>query len=162
MTTTVPARQEQQFHDDAGRSAPMIRRCQVSIVRSTPAGQPMVSEDRRRPGQLRRMNGALLTLWDLRPCIDVAALVLTELVTNAFQHGGGEDITVTWCADVTHLTMRVEDSSPVRPVLRAVDETSEGGRGLGIVEALADAWGVSEDGRTVHCALALAEYAPRA
>ncbi len=89
----------------------MIRRCQVSIVRSTRAGQPMVSEDRRRPGQLRRMNGALLTLWDLRPCIDVAALVLTELVTNAFQHGGGEGITVTWCADVTHLTMRVEDSS---------------------------------------------------
>ncbi|MFB6907145.1 hypothetical protein ACFCWB_23030 [Streptomyces bacillaris] len=58
--------------------------------------------------------------------------------------------------------MRVEDSSPVRPVLRAVDETSEGGRGLSIVEALADAWGVSEDGRTVHCALALAEYAARA
>lgn len=162
MTIPVLAHRGQQVHDDAGRSVPMIRRCQVSIVRATPAGQPMVSADRRRPGQLRAMNGALLTLWDLRPCIDVAALVLTELVTNAFQHGGGEDITVTWCADVTHLTMRVEDSSPVRPVLRAVDETSEGGRGLSIVEALADAWGVSEDGHAVHCALALAEYAARA
>lgn len=137
----------------------MVRRCEVSIVRSTPAGQPMMPADRRRPGQLRRMNCALLKLWDLRPCIDVAALVLTELATNAFQHGGGADVTVTWCADGTHLTIQVEDSSPVRPVLRTVDESSEGGRGLSIVEALADRWGVSEDGHTVHCALALPERA---
>ncbi|MFJ7326168.1 ATP-binding protein [Streptomyces cyaneofuscatus] len=155
MTITALARRGQQVHVDAERSVPMVRRCQVSIVRSTPAGQPMVSADRRRPGQLRRMNCALLMLWDLRPCIDVAALVLTELVTNAFQHGDGEDVTVSWCADGTHLTIQVEDSSPVRPVLRTVDEASEGGRGLSIVEALADRWGVSEDGHTVHCALAL-------
>ncbi|MFJ9640925.1 hypothetical protein [Streptomyces sp. NPDC101178] len=64
----------------------------------------------------------------MRPCVDVAALVLTELVTNAFQHGGGEDVTITWCADGTHLTLQVEGSSPVRPVLRTVDESSEGGR----------------------------------
>ncbi|MYX15528.1 ATP-binding protein [Streptomyces sp. SID8374] len=155
MTITVLARQGPQVHDTAVRSAPMVRRCEVSVVRSTPAGRSMVSADRRRPGQLRRMNCALLKLWDLQPCIDAAALVLTELVTNAFQHGGGEDITVTWSADGTHLTIQVEDSSSVRPVLRTADESSESGRGLSIVEALADKWGVSEDGHTAHCALVL-------
>ncbi|MEU6839223.1 ATP-binding protein [Streptomyces rubiginosohelvolus] len=119
----------------------------------------MGAADLHRPAQLRRMNRALLKHWDLSPCIDDAELVLTELATNAFQHGGGDDITVTWCADGAHLTIQVKDSSPVRPALQAVDEASEHGRGLCIVEALAASWGISEDGTTVHCALALPERA---
>ncbi|MFJ8774472.1 ATP-binding protein [Streptomyces microflavus] len=141
------------------RRAPSARHYQTSIVRSTPAGQPMREGDLRRPGQLRRMNCALLTYWGLRPCIEVADLVLTELATNAFQHGGGDSVTITWCANEARLMIQVKDSSCVRPVVRAVDEASEHGRGLCIVEALADEWGISEDGTTVHCALALPERA---
>ncbi|MFI1532073.1 ATP-binding protein [Streptomyces griseus] len=108
------------------------------------------------------MNCALLGLWGLRPCIGDAELVLTELATNAFQHGGGDGVTVTWCATDAFLFIQVEDSSPVRPVLRVVDESSERGRGLCIVEALAAEWGISEDGTTVHCALALPSTVPAA
>lgn len=141
------------------RKAPSVRHCQVSIVRSMPAGGPMGIDALRRPGQLRRLNCALLNLWGLRSCIGDAELVLTELATNAFQHGGGDDVTVTWCADEVHLMIQVKDSSHDRPVLRAADDVSEHGRGLCIVEALAAEWGISEDGTTVHCALALPERA---
>lgn len=159
MTLTVVDREGPQGPDGRVRRAPSVRRCQVSIVRSTPAGEPMGIDDLRRPGQLRRLNCALLKLWGLRPCIGVAELVLTELATNAFQHGGGDDVTVTWCANDAHLIIQVTDSSHERPVLRAVNEASERGRGLCIVEALAAEWGISEDGTTVHCALALPERA---
>ncbi|MBK5992642.1 ATP-binding protein [Streptomyces sp. MBT58] len=135
--------------------APSVHRYMVSIERSTPAGQPIGDLDLRRPAQLRRINCALLKLWGLNPCVDDAGLVVTELATNALQHGGEQGITVMWCLDGVHLTIVVRDSSPVRPVLRAVDDDSEGGRGLCIVEALAAEWGISEDGTTVHCALAL-------
>lgn len=159
MTLTVVNQSGPQGSAGRARRAPSARRYQVSIVRSTPAGQPMGEGDLRRPGQLRRMNRALLTHWGLRPCVEDADLVLTELATNAFQHGGGDSVTITWCANEACLIIQVKDSSCVRPVVRAVDEASEHGRGLCIVEALADEWGISEDGTTVQCAFALPERA---
>ncbi|MEU6632850.1 ATP-binding protein [Streptomyces parvus] len=158
MTLTVLGRQGPQVHDGRGRSAPQVqaRLCEVSIARSTPAGQPLVLADRRRPGQLRRLNCALLNHWGLRPCVDTAELLLTELATNAFQHGDG-DVTVTWRVDTEYLFILVRDCSPAHPAIRTADSTSEHGRGLCLVKALADRWGVSEDGTTVHCALALPE-----
>lgn len=155
MTLTVVGREGPLGPDGRVRRAPSVHQAMVSMGRSTPAGQPIGEADLRRPAQLRRINCALLKLWGLLPCVDDAELVVTELATNAFQHGGAQGITVTWCVDGVHLTIQVRDSSPVRPVLRAVDDASERGRGLCIVEALAAEWGVSEDGTTVHCALAL-------
>ncbi|MFD4123828.1 ATP-binding protein [Streptomyces globisporus] len=159
MTLTVMGQSGPQRSAGRVRRAPSARHYQTSIVRSTLAGQPLAEGDLRRPGQLRRMNCALLTHWGLQPCIEVADLVLTELATNAFQHGAGDSVTITWCANEGRLMIQVKDSSSVRPVVRDVDEASEHGRGLCIVEALADEWGISEDGTTVQCALALPECA---
>lgn len=155
MTLTMVDREGPQGPGGRVRRAPIVRRYQVSIVRATPAGEPMGVDDLRRPRQLRRMNCALLKLWGLLACKEDADLVLTELATNAFQHGGGDAVTVTWNADGAHLIIQVKDCSRERPVLRAVDEASEHGRGLCIVEALATSWGISGDGTTVHCALEL-------
>ncbi|MFB7403359.1 ATP-binding protein [Streptomyces rubiginosohelvolus] len=155
MTLTVLGRQGPQVRDGRGRSAPQVRLFEVCIARSTPIGQqPLAVADQRRPRQLRRMNCALLGYWGLRPCIDTAALLLTELATNAFQHGEG-DVTVTWRLDTAHLSILVRDGSPARPALRTADSASERGRGLCLVQALADRWGVSDDGTTVHCSLDL-------
>ncbi|MFD3815142.1 ATP-binding protein [Streptomyces rubiginosohelvolus] len=159
MTLTVLGRQGPQVQDGRGRSAPNVRLFEVCIARSTPAGQqPLVDADRRRPRQLRRMNCALLKHWGLWTCVDTAELLLTELATNAFQHGEG-DVTVTWRLDTEYLSILVRDCSPAHPAVRTADAASEHGRGLCLVEALADRWGVSEDGTTVHCALALPERA---
>ncbi|MFB6700195.1 ATP-binding protein [Streptomyces rubiginosohelvolus] len=159
MTLTVLGRQGPQVQDGRGRSAPQVRLFEVCIARVTPAGQqPLAVADQRRPGQLRRVNCALLGYWGLRPCIKTAELLLTELATNAFQHGEG-DVTVTWRLDTVHLSILVRDGSTTRPALRTADSASERGRGLCLVEALADQWGVSDDGTTVHCSLALPDAA---
>jgi anti-sigma regulatory factor (Ser/Thr protein kinase) len=77
---------------------------------------------------------------------DVAAMITSELVTNAIRHVGedsGETIGVTlahvW--DQLALGIIVTDSSPEGPVMREASSTSERGRGLQVVEALSDHWG---------------------
>lgn len=74
-----------------------------------------------------------------------AALLVSELVTNAVVHGDG-DIRVT--ADVAKDRARftVSDDGPHRPLLSRPDRDAAGGRGLLIVDRLASAWGVEPEG----------------
>jgi hypothetical protein len=51
----------------------------------------------------------------------------------------------------------VDDGSEKRPRLSDVATDSETGRGLFLVDALADRWGVSADGTTTWCTLTLPE-----
>ena len=72
---------------------------------------------------------------------DTAALLLTELVTNAARHVGG---TMHVEVDVEQNTVRVAvcDSSPFLPGTGALPGwESESGRGLFLIEALSDRWG---------------------
>ena len=72
---------------------------------------------------------------------DTAALLLTELVTNAARHVGG---TMRVEVAVTHdtLCVRVCDTSPLLPAAANLpDWDSESGRGLFLLEALSDRWG---------------------
>ncbi|MYU02170.1 MULTISPECIES: ATP-binding protein [unclassified Streptomyces] len=140
-------------------STPVVRQCVVSLERTTQAGQPLSEADRRRPGQLRRMSCALLRLWGLPSYIDSVELLISELVTNALRHGEGPAVGVRICADAHYLHVYVRDGSPHTPVLRPLDDNSEDGRGLHLVAAVVDRLDVSDDGMTVHCALALPERA---
>ncbi|MGW1201742.1 ATP-binding protein [Streptomyces cyaneofuscatus] len=144
---------------DGTRSAPVVRLCAVSLERTTPPGQPLTDADRRRPEQLRRLSCALLELWDLGSYVDDVELLVSELVTNALQHGAGPAVHVRICADDDHLHLYVEDGSSNRPVPRPMDIEAENGRGLHMVAAIADHLDTSEDGTTVHCAMALPERA---
>jgi anti-sigma regulatory factor (Ser/Thr protein kinase) len=84
--------------------------------------------------------------------LDVALTVVTELVTNAVRHGDG--CPMLWVdTDRDRVTVTVADRSARRPQRRAADET--GGRGLAIVEAMADDWGVEAhgDGKAVWARL---------
>jgi anti-sigma regulatory factor (Ser/Thr protein kinase) len=77
---------------------------------------------------------------------DVAALLVSELVTNAIRHGR-PPLTVRAEHNDGSLTVGVEDASSTVPV--PVEDTSwdaSGGRGLHLVEALADGWGVTPNG----------------
>lgn len=77
--------------------------------------------------------------------LENARLVVTELVANALIHGTVPfDVEIsTWPHTVL---ITVADTNPTLPELRQAPSTEPHGRGLVIVDALADAWGVSEHG----------------
>ena len=81
--------------------------------------------------------------------IDDVALVVSELATNAVKHAGTAfDVAVQTDGQIR---VDVTDESPRRvPIARRVGPTSITGRGLRIVEALCDRWGVDvRDGHKV-------------
>jgi anti-sigma regulatory factor (Ser/Thr protein kinase) len=77
--------------------------------------------------------------------IEEVVLVASELVGNAVRHthsANSSALGVDWSLDDAGVTIQVSDPSAVAPTPRSPRETESGGRGLRIVEALADHWGV--------------------
>jgi anti-sigma regulatory factor (Ser/Thr protein kinase) len=77
--------------------------------------------------------------------IDEAALMTTELATNAVEHAGTP---FTLTAELTGRRLRVDirDESTAPPVVDRVSSPPVvGGRGLALVAALADRWGHRPD-----------------
>ena len=92
---------------------------------------------------------------------DDAVLVLSELVTNAMVHAGaGCTIEVRHNDDL--LRLEVGDRSPQAPVLRLVGPSDVGGRGLHVVDAIAEAWGwePTVDGKRVWAVVHAAVHHP--
>ena len=83
--------------------------------------------------------------------LEVASLLVSELVTNAIQHAGSEvNVHLEVSADLVRV--EVDDASPRAPLRLVVPEDAERGRGLQLVEALASSWGVDQvpgDGKKV-------------
>ncbi|MWA13123.1 ATP-binding protein [Streptomyces sp. BA2] len=79
-----------------------------------------------------------------------AVLLVSELVTNAVCHGLVPDrefeVAVTVLAD-GDCFIEVSDESPNAPEPREAEALEEGGRGLRLLDALAEAWGVWQRGR---------------
>lgn len=88
-----------------------------------------------------------------------AELILTELVTNAIRHAApleGSEILLGWEFSGAQLMLWVSDggSETCSPHARTVGPTATSGRGLAIVSALAERWGVEhEPDRTTVWAL---------
>ncbi|MEU3184855.1 ATP-binding protein [Streptomyces sp. NPDC006923] len=86
--------------------------------------------------------------------VDDAVLILSELLSNACRHGrplgdaqvGDGDIRAAWRVDKAgRLTVEVTDGGgPTRPVPSTPSVTARGGRGLNIITALAQDWGVRD------------------
>ena len=96
-------------------------------------------------GRARELLRAQAGSWRLpSESTEVAALLLSELATNAVRHAGspaGREMSIRLSVDGKRLRVEVSDASerPLRPAqASACDET---GRGLSIVTALADDWG---------------------
>ncbi|MCX4699500.1 ATP-binding protein [Streptomyces sp. NBC_01352] len=89
--------------------------------------------------------------------IDDAVLILSELLSNACKHGrplgdalaGDGDVRAAWRVDTGgRLTVEVTDGGgPTRPAPATPSVTAHGGRGLNIITALADDWGVRDETR---------------
>lgn len=83
---------------------------------------------------------------------DDAALIVSELVGNALRHGRPRPdgtVRVTWSLDGHRLRVEVSDGGgPTEPELRsaAATQMAVSGRGLAIIDVIAEAWGSSRDG----------------
>jgi anti-sigma regulatory factor (Ser/Thr protein kinase) len=87
--------------------------------------------------------------------VDVVALLTSELATNAVLHGQ-RPIAVTVEAGEDRLRVEVEDAAPALPVELDPSPEVESGRGLAIVDAVADEWGaerVAGNGKVVWAEL---------
>lgn len=133
-----------------------------------------------RIGQVRRIVSAQLHHWRLEAFIDATALGLTELLTNVHQHAEAEDgtgdgrggrtakhctveLTFAW----GRLTVSVHDHDPRLPRVRGSagrERLSTHGRGLALVAAISESWGVRAQrdgsGKTVWFSLPVPSPAP--
>jgi len=108
----------------------------------------------------------MLREWQLEEMSDPALLLVSELVTNAVQasarqavRDGGSWPVIGLTLQLTDTAVAVEvwDTSPALPVLQEADPAGEGGRGLVIVDFLADSWGhrAACGGKVVWCTIAI-------
>ena len=119
-----------------------LRRCGLHRHRTVRRTFPL---DPTSPSAARRFVGDVLGQWRLGAEIHQVTLMTSELVTNSVLHTSGE-LELALSADDERLHVEVVDHSERLPALQAPDLDAPGGRGLLIIEALADRWGADPRG----------------
>ncbi|GGX58458.1 ATP-binding protein [Streptomyces fructofermentans] len=102
-----------------------------------------------RIGQVRRIVSAQLRYWHLDPLIDRAALGVTELLSNVHRHASPDKqciVEIELMLD--RLMVSVHDHDPRLPEVRDADPSATCGRGLAMVAAVSESWGVRPDGES--------------
>lgn len=101
-------------------------------------------------GRARELVMAHCTAWGLQSLCDDMALVVTELVANAVRHAGTDiELSLTHIASGVRVEVKDGSRRPLRQ--RTALSSDEGGRGLLLVDALSNRYGVvgEEDGKRV-------------
>ncbi|MBE1595040.1 MULTISPECIES: ATP-binding protein [Streptomyces] len=102
-----------------------------------------------RIGQVRRIVSAQLRYWHLDPLIERAALGVTELLSNVHRHAEPDKIcTVEMELLLGRLTVSVHDNDPRLPVVQDAEPFATCGRGLAMVAAVSESWGVRPHGES--------------
>jgi anti-sigma regulatory factor (Ser/Thr protein kinase) len=100
-----------------------------------------------RIGQVRRIVSAQLRYWHLDALIDRAALGVTELLTNVHRHARPDKTcTVELELLLDRLTVSVADHDPRLPEVQSAEPSATCGRGLAMIAAVSESWGVRPDG----------------
>lgn len=86
--------------------------------------------------------------------LDYAVLIAAEIATNSVRHAPGPFTVIIHYSD-TQILLGVSDTSPTGPLLRLADSDLTGGRGLQLVDRLAEEWHVETgpEGKTVWARL---------
>jgi anti-sigma regulatory factor (Ser/Thr protein kinase) len=113
----------------------------MNIERATAhfAGEPASA------GPARRFISDTVVRWGCPELEEVAVLLVSELVANVALHAAGDvDLVVTLAGN--RLRVEVHDASPALPQRKHYSSTAATGRGLALVEELADTWGAEPSG----------------
>jgi len=107
---------------------------------------------------LRRIVRLHLTQWGLPEAVEAAQLCVSELVANVITHVGPHTPT-TFRLTMKDTCVRIEVSDPdtrALPTLLAAGADAESGRGMALLDAVADRWGVilRSDSKVTWCELA--------
>lgn len=107
-------------------------------------GALLVRHDPASAAHVRHQIAADLCSHSVTPdSVDDVVLVASELVGNAITHAAAQgELDVAWDILGDSVIIRVSDSSQELPKARQPDPTATSGRGLSIIAALADEWGV--------------------
>ncbi|MFD5117235.1 ATP-binding protein [Streptomyces sp. NPDC058391] len=119
-----------------------------------------MAPDPARVAQMRRSTLAHMRLWAVPgPLAEDVRLVVSELVTNAIEHGQG---TVRLRVRHTGSQLRIEvtDDNPAPAQLCAAEDDDVCGRGLFLVAVLSWNWGVSNNGKTTWATFRVPEGRP--
>ncbi|MFJ2395884.1 SpoIIE family protein phosphatase [Streptomyces sp. NPDC087843] len=128
----------------------LLRRCGPGLRQSGGRLQQHVAPgDSEALTEARRMIRAAVRAWGAAERADEIELVADELITNALMHTEGPAIVTlrVLSGPDRRLRVEVEDSSSALPRRREAGESGVSGRGLLLVDRLADVWGVEARGR---------------
>lgn len=129
----------------------------VNFAISPRGDQNIPENDARRVSDMRRLANARLSYCGLSALADNVELVVSELISNAIKHSRGTGITMTFLLVSGLLLLDVCDKTGWRPQIQQPDNEAETGRGLLLVERIAQehngSWGVSPDGTSTWCVL---------
>ncbi|MEU8509110.1 SpoIIE family protein phosphatase [Streptomyces brevispora] len=121
--------------------------------------QQVAQNDPEALSSARHMIRAAVRAWGAKDRADEVELAADELITNALMHtDGGAIVTIrVLTGSGRRLRVDVEDRSSALPRRRDAGESGVSGRGLMLVDRLADAWGVESrgTGKCVWCEFAI-------
>jgi anti-sigma regulatory factor (Ser/Thr protein kinase) len=99
----------------------------------------------RAPAAARRLVSTLLVAWGYADQVELAELVVSELVSNAVRHAGDcGDLEIELSGDLDVIRLRVADGSPEHPIIRPDPTGARPGLGLQLIEQVATGWGVED------------------
>ncbi|MGQ4351704.1 ATP-binding protein [Streptomyces drozdowiczii] len=109
-------------------------------------------------GAVRRAMRLCLSRWGLSCVADAAETCVSELVANVIRHvGEGTPSTLVVRMNGTHVRVALRDpATQALPTLVHAGPDDESGRGMAMLEAVSDRWGVllGADSKLVWCDLA--------
>jgi anti-sigma regulatory factor (Ser/Thr protein kinase) len=112
----------------------------------------------------RRWVRETLARWKLDDLTESAVDITSELAANAITHAtGNSSVVVLLMFAAGTLRLEVRDHDPIHlPQAKKPLPTDMGGRGLVIVEALSERWGVrvTDSGKSVWSELDVVQHAP--
>jgi len=122
----------------------------MSISQATASREINLGPDKRSPAVARAFVRSTLREWGYVGLIDEVVLAVSEIVTNAVVHAASpSSLVIVDYEGVLHVRLRDDDVEA--PVLRHSDVDSTNGRGMVLVDGLAERWGVerASEGKVV-------------
>ncbi|MFF6781083.1 SpoIIE family protein phosphatase [Streptomyces sp. NPDC012510] len=140
-------------HGDSTVVRPPVRRTALTVAQAEPE----------RIAGARQQVRELLHDWNCGDQVDSAVLLVSEMLTNVLVHTDADALLVAeMTGDGGKRRMRIEvtDASDDLPHKRHPGELASSGRGLVLMDVLADAWGVDPRGEGKSIWFELQEAAP--